>query len=150
MSAIGLVGSLVGISDIIAKSLRRLIDLQSRYRSASLVVSLLIGQLTTLKAAVNQITEWVGSSLLNKPKNEQVVADLKTSSESCKLLILVLEERISQLERDDISGNLNVKGKIGFLWEESDLKEFSNHLNNQANALNLLLTALHWYALRSD
>ncbi|RDL41329.1 Transducin (Alpha subunit), insertion [Venustampulla echinocandica] len=142
ISVIGLAESLVGISDIIAKSLRRLINLQSRYRSASLVVSLLIGQLTTLKAAVNQITEWAGSSLFNTPKNEQVVADLKTSLESCKLLILVLEERISQLERDT-SGSLNVKGKVEFLWEESDLKEFSNHLNNQANALNLLLTALH-------
>jgi hypothetical protein len=143
VSAISLAASLVSIGDVLARSLRCLIDLQSRYRSASLIVNLLIGQLTTLKAAVNQITDWVTSSLFNSPTHEQVVADLETSLESCKLLILVLEERISQLERDG-RGSLSVKGKIGFLWDESDLKEFSNHLSNQANALNLLLTALHW------
>ncbi|EPE34221.1 Transducin (alpha subunit), insertion [Glarea lozoyensis ATCC 20868] len=142
VSAIGLAASLVSVGDVLARSLQCLINLQSRYRSASLIVSLLIGQLTTLKAAVNQITDWVTTSLFNDPKHEQVVADLEISLESCKILILVLEERLSQLERDG-GGNLNVKGKIGFLWDESELKEFSNHLSNQANALNLLLTALH-------
>lgn len=149
ISAIGLAGSLVGISDVIARSLRRLIELQSRYRSASLTVSLLIGQITTIKAALDQITQWVTSSLVSIPKHEQLVADLGVSLESCKLLVTVLEERISQLECDQ-GANLNVKGKIGFLWEESDLNIYTNHLNNQIHALNLFLTALHWYVRQAS
>jgi hypothetical protein len=148
VSAIGLVGSLVGISDVIAKSLKRLKELQSRYRNASLTVGLLIGQITTIKAALDQITQWVTSSLVNIPRHEQLVADLEISLESCKLLVTVLEERISQLECDD-NTNLNVKNKIGFLWEESEFNIYTNHLNNQVNALNLFLTALHWYVPRS-
>ena len=143
ISVIGLAGSLVGIGDVIAKSLCRLINLQSRYRSASLVVSLLIGQLTTLKAALNQITEFVTSSLTSVPRHEQLVADFEISLESCRLLCVVLEERIDLLECNN-SGSLNVKGKVGFLWEESELNDFTNHLNHQVNSLNLLLAALHW------
>jgi hypothetical protein len=148
VSAIGLAGSLVNICDVIAKSLKRLKELQSRYKSASLTVSLLIGQITTVKAALDQITEWVTSSLVDIPRHEQLVADLDVSLESCKLLVTVLEERISQLERDD-AANLNVKGKIGFLWEESEFNTFTNHLNNQTHALNLFLTALHWYVINT-
>jgi chaperonin cofactor prefoldin len=144
VSAVGLAGALVGIGDVITRSIRSLIDLQSKYRSSSLVVSLLIGQLTTLKAALNQITEWVGNSLVSVPQHEQLVADLQASLGSCHVLIFVLEERIEKLEQEQDHGDdLTVKGKIGFLLEESSLNEFTNHLNNQVNALNLLLTALN-------
>ena len=78
------------------------------------------------------------------PRHEQLVADLQVSLESCHVLIIVLEERIENLEQGGIAGDLTAKGKIGFLLEEGGLNEFNNHLNNQVNALNLLLTALHW------
>lgn len=145
ISAVGLAGALVGIGDVLPRSIRSLISLQSRYRSSSLVVNLLIGQLTTLKAALNQITELVTGSLANTTLLQQLVADLQVSLESCHVLIFVLEERIEGLEQTDSDGvNLTAKGKIGFLLEESGLNEFNNHLNNQVNALNLLLTALNW------
>jgi hypothetical protein len=145
ISVIGLTGTLIGISKSIADSLQYLVNLQSKFRSASLVVSLLIGQLTTLKAALNQITEWVSDHLVNVPRHEQLVADLQVSLESCHVLIIVLEERIENLEQESgIAGGLTAKGKIGFLLEEGGLNDFNNHLNNQVNALNLLLTALHW------
>lgn len=144
VSAIGLAGALVGIGDVITRSLRRLVDLQSKYRSSSLVVSLLIGQLTTLKAALNQITEWATSSLVGVLRHEQLMGDLQVSLESCHVLIFILEERIEKLELEQDGGSLSVKGKIGFLLEESGLNEFTTHLNHQVNALNLLLTALNW------
>jgi len=144
VSIIGLAGSLVGITDVVARSLKSLINLQSKYRSSNLVVSLIIGQLTTINAALNQITEWVTGSLATIPLHGQLVADLQVSLESCYVLILVIEERIEALEQEQDSGNLTLKGKVGFLLEEGGLNEFTNLLNNQINALNLLITALHW------
>ncbi|TVY47961.1 Guanine nucleotide-binding protein subunit alpha [Lachnellula occidentalis] len=112
ISVIGLAGSLVGISDVIARSLRRLINLQSRYRSASLVVSLPIGQLSTLKSALNQVRDFVTSSLKRVPRHEQLVADFGVSLESGKLLITALEEHIDHVEIND-NGSLHAKGKVG-------------------------------------
>jgi hypothetical protein len=143
-SILGLTGAVIKISDVIARSLLSLIKLQSKCRTASLVITLLIGQLTTLKAAINQITEWISNSLINIPVHEQLVSDLQVSLESCQVLILVLEERIKGLEKEqNEEGEINLKGKLGFLMEEGGLQEFTNHLNNQANALNLL-TAFQW------
>lgn len=132
------------ISDVIRGSLGRLVNIQSKYKSSSLVVSLLIGQLTTLKAALDQITEWVAPSLVNLPQHQQLVADLDISLKSCEIVVSILEERIAQLQWDD-ENDLKFKGKVMFLWEESRLNEFMDHLNNQTNALNLFLTALNWY-----
>jgi hypothetical protein len=51
VSAIGLVGSIIGVVDVISGNISSIIDLQSRYKTADLKVHLLIGQLSTLKAA---------------------------------------------------------------------------------------------------
>jgi hypothetical protein len=147
VSAIGLAGALISIGDILTRSIRRLIGLQSKYRSSSLVVTLLIGQLTTLKAALNQTTELVEGSLINVSLHEQLVGDLQVSLDSCHVLVHVLEERIQGLEseHDQSDGTgLTTKGKAKFLLEESALSEFNNYLSSQVNALNLLLTALNW------
>lgn len=71
--------------------------------------------------------------------------DLETSLESCHVLIFVLQERIEGLtQRQHEGSGLTLKGKVEFLFAESDLNEFTNYLNSQVNALNLLLTALNW------
>lgn len=59
VSVVGLAGALIGIADVLSRSIGGLISLQSKYRSSSLVVSLLIGQLTTLKAALGQVQKWL-------------------------------------------------------------------------------------------
>jgi hypothetical protein len=143
VSILGLVSSLITIADVIKSSLTRLRSLQSNYQNSSLAVSLLIGQLNTLKAALDQITEWVSSSFFNIPKHQQLISDINTSVESCKVLLSFLGQRIGQLTWND-EDTLDVKGRIVFMWEKLGLDEFTNHLNNQTNALNLLLTALSW------
>ena len=142
-SVTALAGSVVGIVDVIGRSLSYLLDLQTKYRNANLTVSLLIGQLSTLKAALNQISEWITARLVGVPQHEQLVADLDISLEACKILILVLDNRISCLGRGATS-ELRAVDKAQFLWEEKGMNDYLNHLNNQINALNLLLTALQW------
>lgn len=143
LSLVGLAASIVGISQVIGKSLDALLKIQAKYRSASITTSLMIGQLTTLKAALNQISEWSQSTFFDSPRQEQVLADLGMALSTCGMLVSLLEDKIDQLnKRNDDS--LSVKGKIDFVWEERGFSDFSNHLNHQVNALNLLLTALHW------
>lgn len=145
-SILGLISSLITIAGVTKGSVTRLRSLQSNYKNSSLAVSLLIGQLNTLKAALDQITEWVSSSLIDITKHQQLVLDLSTSVESCRVLLTILDQRISQLTWSD-EDTLDFNGKIIFLWGKLGLNDFTNHLSNQTNALNLLLTALSWYVL---
>lgn len=143
MEAIGLAGSVVSIVDILAKSVNFLLNLQTKYKQADLTVSLLIGQLSTLKAALNQISEWITSSLVAVSQHEQLVSDLTISIEGCKVLVLALDDRINSFDRN-ADHTLNSRGKAQLLWEENGTTDYLNHLSNHINALNLLLTALQW------
>ena len=56
-SILALAQSVLGIIGVIAKNVNALSTLQAKYRNADLSVFLLIGQLSTLKAALGQISE---------------------------------------------------------------------------------------------
>ncbi|KAA6415288.1 MAG: guanine nucleotide-binding subunit alpha [Lasallia pustulata] len=146
VSAIGLAGSALGIIDIVTRSVQTLQNLQKIYKDADLTVSLLIGQLSTLKAALCQISEWINTTLVNAPQHHQLVADLTISLDCCERLIRVLNARLHELKRTD-SGALSTMGKGLFAWGEKDRREFLNHLNHQTNALNLLLTTFQCRSL---
>lgn len=133
----------MGIVDILAKSVNFLLNLQTKYKQADLTISLLIGQLSTLKAALNQISEWITSSLIAVSQHEQLVLDLTISIEGCKVLVSALDDRINSFERN-AAHTLNSLGKAQFLWEEKGTANYLNYLSNQISALNLLLTALQW------
>ncbi|TGO22441.1 hypothetical protein BPAE_0168g00120 [Botrytis paeoniae] len=144
VSVIGLTGSLLSIGKIITKSIRSLTTLQSKYKDASLMVSLLIGQLTTIRAALSEVSDWITTSLRGIVEHEQLVDDLKVSLGSILMLISILDDRISQLDRNDL-GDLNLRGKIKFLWDENEMGELDSYLNSQINALTLLLSSIQWY-----
>ena len=143
VSVVGVAGSIVTIVGVISGSLQSLLDLQGRYKKANLSVSLLIGQLSTLKAALNQISAWINTSLVNVTQHEQLVLDLTTSLDGSELLILLLNERLNSLKRSSTT-SLDTLGKGQLLWGEKDMQEYLNQLDNQISALNLLLTALQW------
>jgi guanine nucleotide-binding protein G(i) subunit alpha len=140
ISAVGLASAVAGLGDVISRSISSLLDLQSRYRSVDLKVNLLIGQLSTLKTALSQIAE-LNAKLSTVPQHEQLVQNLATSLGCCEILILHLDDRLCSSQRHGSYG-LDAFAKIQFLRDEKTITEYLNLLNNQINALNLLLTAL--------
>src|SRR5690349_18540885 len=98
VSAIGLVGTVVGIVDVIGRSILSLNDLRKRLTEADLTVTLLIGQLNTVKAALNQVQSWMNESLLEDSNHYQLLLDLESSLNSCRLLIGLIDSQISKLE----------------------------------------------------
>jgi hypothetical protein len=71
------------------------------------------------------------------------VDDLKTSLDCCEVVILVLDERLCCVKRGEDRG-LSALSKVQFVWDEKSMTDYLNLLNNQINALNLLLMALQW------
>ena len=146
ISVMSLAGAVFGVIDVITRSVNYLLNLQTRYKKTDLKVSLLIGQLSTLRAALNQISALINTSLVGRPQHQQLVDDLKISIEGCKVLISVLDDQFQCFEEKE-TVTLGTIKKIHFLWEEEGINDYLNHLDNQINALNLLLTALQWSAL---
>lgn len=148
ISAVGLTGSLISCVKIITSSINSLLSLQTNYRQADLTVQLFLGQLSTLRAALNGICQWINNSLVGVPQHEQLVLDLTTSIEGCKVLLLILSDRIALLDRNGVDQDgvesLSIRGKTQLLWAEKESNQYFSHLNNQISALNLLLTALQW------
>lgn len=143
VSAVGFVSAIAGIVDLIAKGVLSLSDFQSRYRIADLKVSLLIGQLSTLKAALTQVGHLI-EDVAHVPRDGQLVSDLKISLSSLNTIIGALDNRLSHLQRDYEDG-LSNWGKVGFVWDEQTMRDYLSLLDHQVNALGLLLTALQWF-----
>jgi hypothetical protein len=148
VSVVGLTASMVGCVKIIGTSINSLLALQTKYKQADLTVQLFLGQLSTLRAALNKICDWITASLVGVPRHEQLVSDLIISVEGCQVLLLILSDRIASLDRNGVDGDevepLSFRGKTRLLWAENESNQYLSHLNNQIIALNLLLTALQW------
>lgn len=142
VSAIGLAGSIVGIIDVAARSISALRALQQRWKTADLTISLLISQLTTLRAALNQIKEWISTSL-NANYHYQLVMDLGASLESCESLLLFIDGQLLHFDWND-NNALSFESRMKATLQDKTVRECATHLANQSTALNLLLTALNW------
>ena len=139
-SVTGLTGSFV---DVVVRTLSALRRLQNRWKSADLIVAPPIGQLTTSRAALDQISDWVSRRLEGVPRHQQLVIDLEASMESCKSLVTFIDDYTSFLEWND-SNTLSFESKANAVLQNSSVKEFRNCMTNQGVALNLLLTAMNW------
>lgn len=143
ISAISFVSAIAGLVDLIAKGVLSLPDLQSRYRTADIKVSLLIGQLSTLKAALIQVGLLV-EDLSQAPRDIQLVSALSTSLSSLETIIGALDHRLSQLQRHTEDG-LSNWGRVNYVWDEQTMRDYLSLLDHQVNALGLLLSALQWF-----
>lgn len=142
ISAISFVSAIAGIVDLIAKGVLSLSGLQSRYRIADLKVSLLIGQLSTLKAALTQIGYLV-EDVSQAPRDGQLVDDLSISLSCLETIIGALDNRLCQLTQNAEEG-LSNWAKVNFVWDEQTMHDYLSLLGHQVNALGLLLSALQW------
>ena len=142
VSVVGLAGSVIGIIDVATKSISALRSLRQRWQTADLTISLLISQLTTIKAALSQIEAWISNSL-NTIQHYQLVMDLQASLESCRVLLLFIDGQLSYFDLDN-NNTLYSTSKIKAVLHDKTITDCATHLANQSTALNLLLTALNW------
>jgi len=143
LSIVGAVSSIVTIVEVATRCISSLRALQQRWTGADWTVNLLVGQLVTLKAALDQIREWSAENLSTEPQHHQLVMDLDTSLESCRILISVIDSHVSSLEWDE-ADTLTFESKAKAVWKDQRIQDCMNHLHHQTAALNLLLTALNW------
>ena len=149
MEAIGTAGAIVGVLDVVARSLLKLAEIRKRYKEVSLTVELLSGRLATVRAALEQIHGFINDALRGQEQHHQLVIDLGTAIHCCSLLIEVLDERLSRLEYDD-DDSLTRESRLRVTLESQGIDECMTRLDHQVNALNLVISAFQWYVLPTD
>jgi hypothetical protein len=141
-AAVGTAASVLGIIDVIARSVSSLQTLNQRFKGANLAVVNLLCQLNAVKAALSQIQAWMNETLLDY----QLRIDLDDSLMSCRLLIRQLDSQISKIEWTESNGvaDLSLESKVRTALQGGGAEEILTRLDRQTNALNFLLLAFNW------
>ncbi|MCJ1283789.1 hypothetical protein MMC26_003120 [Xylographa opegraphella] len=137
---VGTAAAVADIVGIITKTIKVLRDLHNKWKDADLIIINLMAQLSSLKAALNKISEWISSDLAETPQHHQLILDLEDSISCCRILIKSMDGQISKLDWTT-DGALDLSSKIKFVFENKASKDFQKFIKRQTSALTLLLTA---------
>lgn len=147
ISIIGLLATAGNIATTITCTIKSLSDLRDQIKEADVRIRLLIGELSTIKSALNQINDWAHYLDDTHLKQTDVIAGLKVSLEGCQLAMDALAEEVRLLVGNATSQtNLNpsFKTRSKYAWNESTIQQHENRLHAQIAALQLLLQAVRW------
>lgn len=148
LSILGAAASIAGVVDIASRCISSLYVLRQRWKDADLVVTLMMGQISTLKAALEQISQWMENCADTLSPHYQLLTDLDLALHSSRLSIKFIDDHVTNLVRNEYN-ELTTKSIARALAQDTTVQECAKHLSNQTGVLNLLLTALNWYATSS-
>ena len=138
ITAVGTVGAVIGIIDVITKTISGLREVGARYKDAEFAVAALVSQLTTLRAALTKIREWMDSAPAES--HYQVVIDLGDALSFCGMLIDKLESEVSRCTRSTM-GVLKARSKLKFAVGGKSIEDLQGMILNTTAALNLVIGA---------
>jgi hypothetical protein len=144
VSIVGATSAIITLVETIAKTIASLNELHERWKDADLTIINLVSQLTSLKAALNKISEWIDSDLADIPQHHQLVIDLENCIICCRMLIKSMDSLILKL-RWDAGSNLDIASKIRMAFSSKESQDFQKFIERQTSALTLLLVACNWY-----
>jgi hypothetical protein len=151
ISIVGVASASVQIAQFIAQTIQGLCTLRGKFKDANTTIRLLIGELSTIRAAVSQLRDWAEWNANDSPKEEEYLKGLAVALDGCQAAMEVLAEEIKDLvngivtTNDPASFNLGFIGRAKVVWSEDIMKTHQDRLRAQVQALQLLLQASHWY-----
>lgn len=150
ISIVGVASASVQIAQLIAQTIQGLCTLRGKFKEAHTTIRLLIGELSTIRAAVSQLRDWAQWNANDSPKEEEYMSGLQVALEGCQTAMEVLAEEIKDLAAgatttsDPETFNLGFMVKAKVVWNEDTMKIHQDRLHAQVQALNLLLQAAQW------
>jgi hypothetical protein len=150
ISIVGVASAAAQIAQCIAQTIQGLCTLRGKFKDANTTIRLLIGELSTIQAAVSQLRDWAEWNANDSPKEEEYMKGLKVALQGCQVAMEVLAEEVKDLvaaaaaTNDPSTFNLGFMGRAKVVWSEDTMKIHQDRLHAQVQALNLLLQASHW------
>lgn len=143
VSIIQIVGVVVSLGDVVVRCIAGLSSLRAKYHDAPIHITTMIGNLFIVQAAMNQLSVFRSPELSRSSRYQELASQMGNALDSFGPLMVKLDRELSRLNRKDSSGRAT-RSRIAFLWSERAIFSFSEDLDRQVNALNLLLQAIHW------
>lgn len=140
VSIIGITASAFTLVDHLGKTLNFILQLSTKFKYADAKITLLIGYLASINAAIFEIAKIV-ETLSECTKYEKLVDSLNTTLECTKLSLSFLESKIEGL-RSDSQDETSMINKITMILKDTEFNEYINGISSYVNALNLLLNVL--------
>ena len=135
MEVIGGVSSIITLVSTITKLAKQLNEVRESYESVALNTTLVVSQLSTIKAALEALHNWRSNDGENSDTSKQLDKDLGLSLSCCAILITVIDGKLGEAGYTP-----GIRQKIRYVWLEDILKEYLSNLEGQVRALQLLLT----------
>lgn len=155
VTVLGVVSASLQIAQFIGSTIHGLNTLKGKFRDADTTIRLLIGQLSTIKAAIFQIRDWAEYNFDDSPKERRFLNGLNVALDGCQAAMEVLFEEIRDLMKESSAPDgeapvsLGVRARVKAAWNEDSMKVHEDRLHHQVQALQLLLLAGQWYAIYS-
>ena len=151
ISIVGLLSTAGTIASTITFTIKSLSELRGQIKDADLRIRLLIGELSTVKSALNQINDWT-HYLDDTHQQADIVEGLRVALEGIELAMNALASEVASLLEDnspDVGLSQGFRMRARYAWNERSLQEHENRLRAQIAALQLLLQAVQWWAIVS-
>ena len=150
VTVIGIVSASVQIAQFIGSTIQGLNTLKGKFREADTTIRLLIGQLSTIKAAVFQIRDWADYNFDDSPKEKRFLKGLNDALDCCQAAMDVLSAEVKDLmaglqpHNGEGPKSLGITARARAVWNEDIMKTHQDRLYLQVHALQLLLLAGQW------
>lgn len=136
LSIVGSAVSIIGLIDVVSKSLSTLSYLRWQWKGADLILLHLTSQLTSLKAALFQIKEWM--DIEHDEIHDSLTTSLHTTLQCCGVLANLLEGELAKYQTSEQTLRRASKAKLAF--SAGTFQQVSQMVDSQTSALHMLLT----------
>lgn len=145
MDPLSLIGGITATGSIVAavvKTLKSLSDAYGRFDNADTTISLLITELTAIKAAVVSIEDWSKYHRKQSHTERELASAFGVSFDGCKVAMEILAADLAGIT--DLASNNPFLAKAKYTWNEPEMTAHADRLRCQVSALQLLVQAVHW------
>jgi hypothetical protein len=155
ITILGVLSASFQIAQYIGQTIHGLSTLRGKFKDADTTIRLLIGELSTIRAAVSQIRDWAKWNYNDSPKEEEYLKGLEVALDGCQAAMEVLAEEVADLVggvatvSDPAKFSLGCIPKVKAIWSDDAMKSHQDRLHAQVQALQLLLQAAHWSVISS-
>ncbi|KAI7971194.1 hypothetical protein EIK77_007010 [Talaromyces pinophilus] len=148
LSALGAISGALQVAQIIGQTIAGLSTLRGKYQNADLTIRSMIGELTTIKAALIQLHDWAKYNAEVNSSHREYEESVTVAIVGCSEVMEVLSGKVSELTIN-VNGHVDLpvlafRTRIQVLWNEELMNSLREQLHSQVRALNLLLQACQW------
>ena len=137
VSALSVASTAVTIAFAIGTSIKNLKLLKEKLGLAGTVIDVLERRLVTISFSIDSLVQWEKNRKDDSPYSAEFSAALRLSLEGCSTMLSSLDDQVAKFH--DESGELSLFHGGRYVWNEGVLKEYLDNLDNEIQALRLLL-----------